>query len=279
MRSANHREQLKSFLKSCRARISPDAVGLTESVRRRSRGLRREDVAALAGLSATYFTWLEQGRNVHPSAEVLERLSAVLRLSPAERDYLFNLVQLRPPPLTTEDSGELGPAVKRMLTGLNYPALVITTRWEIVGWSEMWVRCISDPAERSIKDRNLLRILMTEPEFRRDPEQFETTARRVLAKARFDYSRMAGDAAFESLIAELHDTCPGFHDLWHSTEVVSRSEGVFTHTTRFGDLTCEHTSYVVEGAPHLQLLIFVPVGEHSCRKFAELCGAVGRAMM
>ncbi len=277
MRSANHREQLKHFLKSCRARIAPDTVGLTESIRRRSRGLRREDVAALAGLSATYFTWLEQGRNVHPSADVLERLSAVLRLSPAERDYLFNLVQLRPPPpLTAAGSAEIGPAVRRMLAGLNYPALVITTRWDIVGWSDLWVRCIADPAERAPGDRNLLRILMMEPEFRRDPAEFEVTARRVLAKARFDYSRMAGDQAFETLIAELNAVSPVFRELWHSPEVLGRSEGVFTHLTRFGDLTFEHTSYVVEGAPHLQLLIFVPTGEHSCRKFAELANTAAR---
>ncbi|HXR92341.1 MAG TPA: helix-turn-helix transcriptional regulator, partial [Steroidobacteraceae bacterium] len=99
MSTANHREQLRHFLKSCRARITPAAAGLAQPSRRRAGGLRREDVAALAGVSATYFTWLEQGRDVHPSAGILERLSEVLRLSAPERDYLFNLVQLRPPPL------------------------------------------------------------------------------------------------------------------------------------------------------------------------------------
>jgi transcriptional regulator with XRE-family HTH domain len=268
--STQQREQLTHFLKSCRARIAPHMVGLVQPLRGRAPGLRREDVAALAGLSATYFTWLEQGRDVHPSAEVLERLSSALRLSPAERDYLFNLVQLRPPPPAPGGSDDVGAPMRRMLSGLNYPALVITTRWEIVAWSDMWVRCISDPGARAPRDRNLLRILFLEPELQRNPLEFEAAARRVLAKAKFDYSRMAGDPIFEALISELTAACPTFERLWRSSAVVSRSEGRFTHQTRVGELTFEHTSYVVEGAPHLQLLIFVPSGEAGWAKFAEL---------
>jgi transcriptional regulator with XRE-family HTH domain len=268
--TANHREQLRHFLKSCRARITPATVGLAQPSRRRAGGLRREDVAALAGVSATYFTWLEQGRDVHPSVGILERLSEVLRLSAPERDYLFNLVQLRPPPLIPPPTEEVSPAVRRMLAGLNYPALLISTRWDIVGWSDAWVRCIADPAERVPRDRNLLRILMTEPEFRRDPADFEAAARRVIAKARLDYSRIAGDPAFDALIRELSEACPIFQRLWHEPAVLGCSEGCFTHMTRVGDLTFEHTSYVVEGAPHLQLLIFIPAGQQSERKYAAL---------
>lgn len=277
MSNTNQREQLRYFLKSCRARIAPATVGLAQPIRRSSRGLRREDVAALAGLSATYFTWLEQGRDVHPSAGVLERLSAVLRMTPAERDYLFNLVQLRPPPPAPTQSTEISPAVKRMLKGLNFPALLITSRWDIVDWSDLWSRCITDPAERAPNDRNLLRIILTDPELHRDPVEFEATARRVLAKVRLDYSRMAGDKEFEALIEELNTTSPTFRRLWQSPEVLSRSEGLFTHVTRIGNLPFEHTSYVVEGAPHLQLLIFVPAGEDSSRKFAQLAQACAAA--
>jgi transcriptional regulator with XRE-family HTH domain len=268
--STHQREQLTHFLKSCRARIAPHMVGLAQPLRGRTPGLRREDVAVLAGLSATYFTWLEQGRDVHPSAEILERLSSVFRLSAAERDYLFNLVQLRPPPPAPAASDDIGAPMRRMLSGLNFPALVLTTRWEIVAWSDMWVRCIADPGLREPRDRNLLRILFLEPELQRDPTEFEAAARRVLAKVKFDYSRMAGDPIFEALIRELNDACPIFERLWRSTEVVGRSQGKFTHPTRVGELTFEHTSYVVEGAPHLQLLIFIPSGVESCRRFAEL---------
>src|SRR6201992_2161135 len=101
MNQTLQRAQLSEFLKSCRARRDPASVGLVPAARRRSKGLRREDVAALAGLSATWYTWLEQGRNVHPSEAALERLSRALALSTAERDYLFMLAQHRPPPLTS----------------------------------------------------------------------------------------------------------------------------------------------------------------------------------
>src|SRR5580704_3566102 len=116
------RAQLSEFLKSCRARREPAAVGLAPAARRRSKGLRREDVAALAGLSATWYTWLEQGRNVHPSEQILERLSSALGLSGAERDYLFMLAQRRPPPLIPGRLEPLRPAVQRMLDMINLPA-------------------------------------------------------------------------------------------------------------------------------------------------------------
>src|SRR5215475_12490814 len=101
MSSTLQRVQLSDFLKSCRARRAPAAVGLIPAERRRTPGLRREDVAALAGLSATWYTWLEQGRDVRASDRVLENLSRVLRMSPEERDYLFLLAQHRPAPIRT----------------------------------------------------------------------------------------------------------------------------------------------------------------------------------
>src|ERR1700759_3290271 len=135
MSSTQQRVQLSDFLKSCRARTSPTAVGLIPAERRRSKGLRREDVAALAGLSATWYTWLEQGRDVHPSEQILERLSAALGLSAAERDYLFMLAQRRPPPLSPAHGEALRPAVQRTLDTLNVPALVHTRRWDVIAWN------------------------------------------------------------------------------------------------------------------------------------------------
>src|ERR1700743_1099941 len=114
MSNTLQRVQLSDFLKSCRARTTPAEVGLAPAQRRRSKGLRREDVAPLAGLSATWYTWLEQGRDVHPSEQVLERLSCALGLSTAERDYLFMLAQHRPPPLTPVAAGGGRPPPRRL---------------------------------------------------------------------------------------------------------------------------------------------------------------------
>src|SRR3954465_4912314 len=107
-----HREELSRFLKSARARLSPTDVGLPAGERRRAQGLRREEVASLSGMSVTWYTWFEQGREVHLSAQMLERLSVALRLNAQEREYLFALAQHRPPPLTIAADTEVRPAIQ-----------------------------------------------------------------------------------------------------------------------------------------------------------------------
>ncbi len=271
MSNTLQRVQLSDFLKSCRARTAPTSVGLTPASRRRSKGLRREDVAALAGLSATWYTWLEQGRDVHPSERVLERLSGALGLSPAERDYLFMLTQKRPPPLASTGGEEVRPAVRRMLDSVNVPALVHTRRWDVIGWNQIWSRCFPDFGIRPTNERNLLKILLTDVDFQRQPHEQEEIARRVLAKVRLDYSQSADDPAFDRLIEELTAACPIFHRLWRSSEIVNCSEGVYTTSyAGIGEISFEHTSYTIEGSPHLRLLLFCPSDVASGRNLVQL---------
>ena len=196
MRTMSHstqRAQLSKFLKNCRARVSPSDAGLPEPDRRRTAGLRREDVAALAGVSVTWYTWLEQGRDVHVSANVLERISSTLRLSDEERDYLFTLAQNRPPPLATGKADELAPAIWRMIEALDVPALVITLRWDVVAWNQPYAKAIRDFASRPADQRNLARILFTNPEYRVDDEEYDAMVHRVVPKLRVDYSQAGGD--------------------------------------------------------------------------------------
>jgi len=233
--------------------------------------LRREDVAALAGLSATWYTWLEQGRDVHPSEQVLERLSCALSLSSAERDYLFMLAQHRPPPLAPPAGEDLRPATRRMLEALNVPALVHTRRWDVVAWNDIWPRCFPDFGARAPNDRNLLKILLTGSDFHRDPSEHDQIARRVLAKARLDYSQSADDAAFDRLIEELSASCPDFHRHWRSAEIMSCSEGIYELSyPEVGPVSFEHTSYTIESTSHLRLLIFSPADEDSGLRLKQL---------
>ncbi len=267
------RYQLSDFLKSCRARTAPQSVGLAAADRRRTKGLRREDVAALAGLSATWYTWLEQGRDVHPSAEVLERLSATLQLSAAEREYLFLLAQRRPPPLTVVRTELVRSAVNRMLETIGLPALVHDLCWDVLAWSQAWPHCFPDFGVRPPDDRNLLKILLTEYDFTRDPRWYETMARRVVAKARLDFSQSSTDARWNRLLEDMHAMCPPFRNLWREAGIVGRSEGTFTQSyPRLGAATFEHTSYTIEGEPGLRLLIFAPLGDESRRVFDRLVG-------
>jgi len=276
MSSVAQRAQLSEFLKNARGRLTPATFGLPQPGRRRTPGLRREDVAALAGLSATLYTWLEQGRDVRASDRVLESLSRTLRLSAEERDYLFSLAQHRPAPLQTAKIDDVTPAVKRTLEALNVPALVMTPRWDVVYWNRMMSVALRDYSEIPPQKRNLIRILLVSPEGRSHAGDFEIMARRILAKLRVDYSQAGGDPAFDALIEELNEASPIFRTLWRSPEISGHSEGVhLEHHPKVGSMIFEHTSYLVEGAPTLRVVIFAPHDRESAAKVALLAAEAG----
>lgn len=255
------RRQLIDFLKGCRARLTPGQVGLPDTSRRRTPGLRREDVAALAGVSVTWYTWLEQGRDIQVSADVLERISATLRMSADEREYLFALVQHRAAPPVAARTDNVSPTLIRMIESLAVPAIILTARWDVIAWNEIAGKVFRDYGALPPERRNLLRILLVDDEaYQRDPEAYESMVRRVLAKFRVDYSQAPNDPAFEDLIADLEASCPIFGRLWSLAEVVSKHDAVVTHPRGAG-LTFEHSSYVPEGSPNLRLVIFTPFNE------------------
>jgi transcriptional regulator with XRE-family HTH domain len=281
MASERHKGQLSEFLRSCRARLSPAEVGLPDPGRRRTPGLRREDVAALASVSLTWYTWLEQGRDIRVSTDVLERITSALRLTLDEREYLFTLAQHRPAPLTSAPIAEVGAALRRMLGVLSVPALVMTNRWDVVAWNHLITRVFRDYSLLPPGRRNLLRILLTEPEYQLDAVQYEKLARRVVAKFRVDYGQAAGDPAFESLVQELDDASPMFRHLWRRAEAfpgqepidVSRHFQIVVRHAQHGGITFEHSSYVPEDNPTLRLFVSVPHDEASASKVARLATA------
>lgn len=264
------RQQLVDFLKGCRARLSPIEVGLPDTNRRRTPGLRREDVAALAGVSVTWYTWLEQGRNIQVSADVLERICATLRMSADEREYLFALVQHRPAPPVRARYDAVSPTLARMLDALAVPAIVMTVRWDVIAWNKLSSQVFRDYDKLPPEKRNLLRILLVDDKsYQNDPAAYEEMVRRVLSKFRVDYSQSPHDPAFEELIAELAARCPIFRRLWNSPEVRGRSEAI-AHHPQLGGITFEHSSYIPEGSPTLRLVIFVPYDDDSSAKVAAL---------
>ncbi len=261
------RRQLSSFLKSCRARISPTQVGLPDTGRRRTPGLRREDVAALARVSVTWYTWLEQGRTIQVSTDLLERLSATLRMSPDEREYLFALTQGRAAPPVPEASPEVGETLLGTLDALGVPALVMTARWDVIAWNDL-TRIFRDYDALPEARRNLLRLVLIEDgTYKTEPDAYEAMVKRVLSKFRVDYSQAAENFDFESLIAELSVRCDAFRRLWQSQDVMTRVEGVARYP-QLGGISFEHSSYVPEGRPTLRLVTYVPYDEESKAKVA-----------
>jgi transcriptional regulator with XRE-family HTH domain len=271
---AAHREQLSDFLKACRGRLTPAAVGLPTGSRRRTLGLRREDVAALAGVSSTWYTWLEQGRDVRVSDQVLENLSRTLRLSDEERDHLFSLAQHRPAAIQPLHQAELPPSVRHTLDALNLPALVMTLRWDVIYWNRPMTAAIRDYAAIAPEQRNLVKILLMDPERRAGAADYDAMARRILAKLRVDYGLANDDPAFDAMIEELNETCPAFRQYWRAPEITGRSEGVHVERLPQGDeITFAHSSYVVEGAPTLRTVIYAPYDLASAEKLSRIVGA------
>ena len=251
--------------------MSPTSVGLPEGRARRTAGLRREDVAAMAGLSVTWYTWLEQGRDIRASDFVLERLARMFQLTTEERDYLFSLAQNRLAPLSPSADEALPDSIKHAIDALNVPAEVITLRWDVIYWNAMVTHCIRDYTSVAPEQRNLLRILLTNPEYQQDHDYYDKMSHRVIAKFRVDYSQAGGDPYFETLIEELNETSPRFRELWRSPDISSRSEGVhLSRHPRLGGITFEHSSYVVEGAPKFRMVIFVPFDAQSARKVHQI---------
>lgn len=262
------REQVRDLLRAARGRIEPSEVGLPGSQKRRSPGLRREDVAVLAGVSVKWYTWLEQGREINFSTDVLERVATVLRLSDAERTYLFSLSQWRAPPRAAF-SGDLGETFWQTMQFVPVPVLVMTLRWDIVAWNPLLLRVFRDYSKVPEAERNLLRIVLTDRKYQND-SRYDTMIRRLIGEFRVDFGQCAGDPAFEELICDLKQVVPDFERRWREVEFWSGQRIAVVRHPELGELTFDRVSYVVEGTTPLRVLMFVPVDATTARTVADI---------
>ncbi len=260
----------------CRARVTPTQAGLPRSDRRRGPGLRREDVAVLADVSITWYTWLEQGREMNISADVLERVATALRMSATEREFLFALAQQRPAPQVAAPVDIVSPAMERMLGAISVPALVMTARWDVIAWNDL-TRIFRNYDELAPERRNLLRIVLVDDEsYQLDPARHEQMARQGLSKFRVDYSQNPGNPSFEEFVAELTAESALFRRLWNSPEVKTRLENV-GHYPHLGGISFTVSSYVPEGRPMLRLVVYTPHDSQTTEKVAEWQRRAGAA--
>ena len=252
-------QQRAEFLRNCRARIKPADVGLPAPQRRRTEGLRREDVASLSGVSVAWYTWLEQGRQIRVSDDVLERICHTFRLSEDERVYLFSLVQQRPPRPHHAARIEPPPEIVRMIEASAGPAVIMNLRWDVLAWNPLSSALIRDYGTVPASQRNLLEILFSGPEPQTNAVDVEDTARRLLAKVRVDYSKSGKDPQFEALLRRLETQSPLFRRLWRAPDINVRSYGLhrIAHPA-FGELVFENTAYVPDGQPGIRVVLFTP---------------------
>jgi transcriptional regulator with XRE-family HTH domain len=264
------KEQIRELLMSARARIDPHAVGLRRAGRARSPGLRREEVAVLADVSVKWYTWLEQGRDMNFSDDVVGRVAAALRLSASEKKYLGALIKKRPATPVERDAN-VTEALWRTLQFVPAPALVMTRRWDIVAWNPLIARIYRDYSAVPCAERNLLRIVLTDKQYQVDCAAYERIARKLLGEFRVDFAQFA-DTGFEELIAELKQIAPDFSRLWKNVEICDSTRGtsVVQHS-ELGELSFDRVSYVPESNNFLRVLMFTPLDAKTARVVASIC--------
>lgn len=248
---------LGEFLRDRRARLRPAEGGQT---RRRTPGLRREEVAARAGVSVTWYTWLEQGRGGPPSVQVLERLARALELDAESRELLFLLAQQRPAPISAAPTPEAPPNLAQVLDAMpKTPALVMTRTGDVVAWNRAAATVLTDYGALAPEDRNVLRRLFLDPAMKRLLADWEGHARFAVAAFRYDAARIGGSVEADALVAELAAASADFRRLWAEKEVRAHGAGVkrFVHP-QHGALTLKTSSFAVNGAEGLTLLVFTP---------------------
>jgi len=267
------RRQSGAFLRSRRARLTPSDVGLPDGFRRRTPGLRREEVALLAGVGATWYTWLEQGRDVRPSAEVLSALADALRLDAAERRHLY-ILNDRPPP----DPKPAGPErveqpLLRMLDSLTrQPAYVLGRRWDVLAWNRAAELLFGDYGKLEGDERNIMHIVFANKAHRKLLVDWDDVASTALAMFRADSARYAGDPDFERLIGGLMRISAEFRALWSRQDVLrSLSSNKRIKHPVAGRMTFEYTTFEVTGQADMKLVVYTPLdSDQTVGKFDAL---------
>jgi transcriptional regulator with XRE-family HTH domain len=217
---AQRRAELALFLKAKRAALSPQSVGLPTGRRRRASGLLREEVAQRAGISPTWYTWLEQGREINPSAEVLAQLADALLLTASERTHLVTLAKRNAAARSTlQFSREAPPMLVSWINGLDQPAYVLNGRWDVLAWNASARQLLGDFASLAPADRNILRMIFLWEHWRALFADCDGLAASAVAQFRAETARHAGDRELLALTSALARDSDEFASLWHARQL------------------------------------------------------------
>ena len=266
--------ELREFLRTRRARLHPEAVGLSSyGGRRRVPGLRREELAQLAGVSFDYYVRLEQGRSLNASDSVLDAISAALRLSPTERAHLFDLARPRGAGPETHETAGVRPGLRRLIeTITDTPAFLLDRRFDVVAWNDLAAALIVDWSTLPRPDRNLPRFLFLDERARSVYADWSGAARDSVATLRMAAGRNANDPALNALIGELSVKSREFGRLWARHDVKERSHGVkrFRHAIA-GEITVSYEALHLPADPGMTLMIYtVEAGSPSAAAMQRL---------
>jgi transcriptional regulator with XRE-family HTH domain len=264
-------KRLGTYLKDRRGRLDPAAHGYSPE-RRRTPGLRREEVAQRANISPTWYTWLEQGRGGAPSADVLDRIARALMLTEVEREHLFLLGLGRPPEARYRKDEGVTPRLQRVLDALEpAPALIRTATWDVVAWNRAATVMFTDYGSVSPEERNVLRFIFLDPRVRAAHYDWESVARFVVSAFRIDAVRAGAAAEAAPLVDELCRLSPEFEAMWRTNDAPSRAEAVkhIRHPI-LGRIAFEYSVFAVDGRPDLSLLVYNPATPADAEKIGSM---------
>jgi len=251
---------LGTYLKDRRTKLDPATFGFPLT-RRRTPGLRREEVAQRANVSATWYTWLEQGRGGAPSADVLDRIARALMLMDVEREHLFLLALGRPPEVRYQAAAAVSPRLQRVLDSLELsPAYVKTSTWDIIAWNRAAATVLADYAALSVEQRNILRIIFCNARVRAAMPNWESDARFVVAAFRADAARAGAAGNIQTLVDDVSRQSPEFAAMWRDNDVRNTYGEAAKHVRhpQAGLIALEYSAFAVDGRPDLGMVIYTP---------------------
>ena len=258
------RKELADFLQIIRRRRQPADFGFPSGSRRRTDGLRREEMAQLVGISTTWYTWIEQGRDVNISAEALDRLAGNLRLTRSERAYLFEIADRRDPHAGQAEDDEVPPLLIELLADIGAPAYLMGRYWDLLGWNaaaaDLFTGWLDVPRGKDEAPPNLLRFVFLEPSARRFLVDWEARARRIAAEFRADCRNSLEDPALLRLVDELTVASPEFALFWKQHNVLERQGGErrFLHPRR-GEIRYQQATLRPDEHEHLKFVMLRPL--------------------
>ncbi|MCX5412702.1 helix-turn-helix domain-containing protein [Streptomyces sp. NBC_00059] len=258
------RHELADFLRSRRERITPEQVGLPRGRRRRTPGLRREEVAQLSAVGVTWYTWLEQARDIHVSPQVLDALARALLLDRSERTHLFALAGAVDPAPGSDCTG-ITPAMREMLTRLEpFPACVQNSRYDILAYNRTYGRLLCDLDDVAPEDRNCMLLAYTDEDWRSAVVDLPGARRLMAAKFRAAMAEHLAEPAWKALLARLMEASPEFGEVWARHEVVGPSNRTkIFRNSRVGLLRLDHTDLWLGPSVGPRLVTYVPSDEEA----------------
>lgn len=273
----DRRAELSDFLRSRRARLLPSDVGLLDGARRRTPGLRREEVALLANIGATWYTRLEQGLPINVSPQVLDSIAQALRLSETERRHLYLLAsQSIPEPLVDSDE-VVSPTLLRTLNAYEtYPAYIRGRRWDLLAWNRAASLLFGYDESAQGLDRNVLWRFFTDPDCK-GRYKWEMIGPRIVAQFRAVSARYPDDPSFQDLITALQERNEHFRRWWAQHNVCDVTEGMkYFYHPEAGELIFDHTTLEVPNCRDMRVVLFsAEPGSETERKFARLLAPAG----